>query len=125
MTIGAAKITIERHAEIVGCSVCHCERDSQDGIRAKLALGCGAVQLDHGLVDSPLIHSRHSDDFRSYLFVDVLHCFQHSLSAITLRVAITKLESLVLASRSTRWNRSHSDCAIFKFNFTFDCRISP
>ena len=57
ISVGSADVAVKRHIEIVCCSVCNCKADAEDGVCAELALGRSAVELNHSLVDRPLLES--------------------------------------------------------------------
>ncbi len=124
VAVRSADVTIERQAQIVGGSVGDREGNTQNRIRAQLALGCRSVQFDHGLVDETLLEAGHPDDFRSDLLIDVLHSLEDTFAAVALRIPVTQFERLVLAGRSPGRNRCHSDHTGFEFNLAFNRRVS-
>ena len=97
MAVGSAYVAVERNVKIVGGGVGDSEGNTEDGVRAEVALGSGAVEFDHSLIDGPLLKAGHSDDLRSDLLVDVGDSLENALSAVALRIAVAKLKSLVLA----------------------------
>ncbi len=55
MAVGPADVAVKRNVKIVGGGVGDREGNAKDGVSAKVALCGGAVELDHGLIDSPLL----------------------------------------------------------------------
>ena len=53
--VGAADVAVERQAGGVGGGAGHGERDAEDRVGAELGLVGRAVELEHGLVDEPLV----------------------------------------------------------------------
>ena len=97
VAVGSADVAVERNVKVVGGGVSDSEGNTEDGVCSEVALGSGAVKFDHSLINSPLLKAGHSDDFRSDLLVDVGDSLENALSAVALRVSVTKLKSLVLA----------------------------
>ena len=97
VAVGSTDVAVERNVKVVGGGVSDSEGNTEDGVCAEVALGGGAVEFDHSLIDSPLLKAGHSDDFWSDLLVDVGDSLENALSAVALRVTVTKLKSLVLA----------------------------
>ena len=50
-----ADVAIERHVEFVGGRLGHREADAEDGVGAEAGLVLRAVEVDHQLVDRPLV----------------------------------------------------------------------
>ena len=93
--VGAAEIPVERDLELSCSSLGNRERNTEDSVSTEVRLGRGAVELDHLLVDSPLLESIHSDDCGSNDIVDVLDSLENALAAVALGIAVAKLKSLV------------------------------
>ena len=55
ISIGTTDITVQGDVEIIGGGVGHGKAYAQNGVGAEFALGRSAVELDHGLVDGPLL----------------------------------------------------------------------
>ena len=98
VSVRATDIAIQGDVESLGSGLGNSQADTQDGVSAQFALGGSTIQLQHLHIDSTLVEhaitlQRGSDDG-----VYVLHSLQHALAAIAVLVAVTKLQSLVLAS---------------------------
>ncbi len=122
--VGAAEVAVQRHAQFCGSSLGNSQGNAQDGVGAQLALGSGAVQLDHGLIDGALLSSVHADDLGSDYLVHIVYGLENALAAIALFVSITELQGLVLTGGSARGNGSYTNKTGIKGNFNFDGRIS-
>ena len=92
----AADVAVERNVEGLGGSLCDCEGNAEDGVCAEVALGGGAVQLEHPHVDCTLLEDVAADECRSDHVVDVGNCLEGTLSEVAVLVAVTEFESLVL-----------------------------
>ena len=99
--IGSTDVAVERNAEILSGGLRDSEGDTEDSVSSKIALGGGAVKLDHGLVDGPLLESGHAYDSGSDLVVDVVDSLKDALAAVALGIAVTKFKSLVLTGGSS------------------------
>ena len=97
--VHAAEVAVERCLERRRRGLGHGDGDAEDGVRAELALGGRAVQLDHGLVHGQLVVGLHADDGGGDLLVHVAHGLLHALAAEAGLVAVAQLEGLVLAGR--------------------------
>ena len=95
--VGAAEILEERLAEGGGGGFGVCERNGQDGIRAELGLGFGAVQFDQGAVQGQLVYRVQTDDGRGDLAGHVFDGLGDALAEIALLVAVAKFHGFVFA----------------------------
>lgn len=84
----------------------------------------GAVELDHGLIQSALVGGVHADDLRSDLFVDGLDGIEGALALITGLVAIATLPSLGFAGGSAGRNQAVAQGAIIGFQQDFHGRVA-
>ncbi len=123
--VGAADIAVQGDVEVVGGSVGNCEAHAEDGVGAELALGGGAVELDHSLVNGALLKSGHTYDSGGNDVVHVGNSLEDALAEVALLVAVAKLEGFVLAGGCSRRNSCYSLDAGFEDNFYFNCGIAP
>ncbi len=114
VAVAATDIFVEGEIEIVSGSLGNCERNAEDGVGAEVALGVGAVESEHGLVDLDLVKRAHALESLGDGAVDVGHSLGDTLAHVTVLVAVTELESLVFAGRSTGGNRCTATCAALK-----------
>ena len=121
--VGAADVAVQRKTEFEGGRLRDSEGNAEDGVRAELGLGRGAVEFDHGLVDSTLVGGHHADDCRGDDLVDVLHRLENTLAAVA-GTAVAELEGLVLTGGSAGRNGGNADNAGIQGNFNFDGRIA-
>src|SRR6478752_6601690 len=80
------------------------ERHAEDGVGADLALVRRAVQVEHRLVDEPLLAGVVSDDLRTELVDHAEHGLLDTLAAVSLR-AVAELHRLECPGRCTGRNR--------------------
>ena len=109
--VATADIFVEGHVEIVGGSLGNCERNTEDGISAEVALGVSAVESKHCLVDLDLVESAHTLEGFGDGAVYVGHSLEDALAHVAALVAVAELEGLVDAGRCARGNRSATECA--------------
>ena len=109
--VAAADVLVQGQVEVVGCGLCHGERYAEDGVGAEVALGVGAVELEHFLVDGNLVQSAHAAESLGDGAVDIGRCLEHALAHVAALVAVAELEGLVDAGRCARGNGSTAACA--------------
>mmetsp|Transcript_23524 Transcript_23524/g.44363 ORF Transcript_23524/g.44363 Transcript_23524/m.44363 type:complete len:303 (-) Transcript_23524:693-1601(-) len=109
----AGQIVIQGHLHRGRASTANGHGHSQDGIGSQIRLAPAPVilsavkDLDHDSVYLLLLGHIHSDELWCNLIIDIAHCLQDALAQQPLLVPITKLQSLVDASRgSTRHSRA-------------------
>ncbi len=122
--IRAADVTVEGHAEVVGRSACHGQRNAQNGVGTEVRLGFGAVELDHRRVDAHLIGHVHADDCGSDHLVHVLHGLLHALAQVTALVAVAEFERLVLTGRCAARHGGAAECARHGAHLHLDGRVT-
>lgn len=122
--VATADVLVQGQVEIVGSSLGYSEADTQDGVGAKIALGVGAVESKHLLVDSNLIKSAHTLQGVGDRTVHVGYGFQHALAHVAVLVTVTKLQSLVDTGRCTGGNRCTAACTAFKDYVNFYCGVA-
>ena len=98
----AAEEAVEREVERYGRSLCRCERDGEDGVRAEVRLVFRAVELEHDGIDCIDVRRIRTDESRGDLLVDVRDSFRDAFAAKLRLVAVAELERLELARRSAR-----------------------
>ena len=100
-----SEIAIQRHSRIFCCRARGRHRDSEDRIGAELAFVRRAVELDHRAIDADLIRRSHTIERRRDPLLDTLHRELDSLAAVTIGVAVTKLDRFMLAGGRSARNR--------------------
>ncbi len=95
--VAAADVFVEGEVEIVGSSLGNGQRYAEDGVGAEVALGGGAVEVEHDLVHTDLVKRAVAFESLCDRAVHVGHCLEDSFAEIAALVAVAKLECLILA----------------------------
>mmetsp|Transcript_27731 Transcript_27731/g.44334 ORF Transcript_27731/g.44334 Transcript_27731/m.44334 type:complete len:257 (+) Transcript_27731:1130-1900(+) len=98
--------------------------NTQDPVGSNFALVGGSVNLHHQLVNYFLFARVHSDELWCNHGVHCLHRFEDTLTHVNLLVAIAQFHSLVLASGSSRWNRTSSKKPVVQQHVNLHGRVS-
>ena len=122
--VRSAKVFEKREAELAGRSPCSCKRDSQDRIRAELALIRCAVQRDHCLVQADLIESVHAGHFFPDDFVHIRHGFGDTAAKEAFFNAIAQLPRLMLAGTGTARDNRRTRTAASDSDYGFDSWVT-
>ncbi|MNC50225.1 hypothetical protein D3C75_994540 [compost metagenome] len=77
------------------------------------------IQSDHRFIDTKLVKSVHTNHFWSDFFIYVLNSFKYTFTYVTVFVFVTKLNSFMRTSGSTRWYDCASKCAGLQIYFNF------
>ena len=101
VSVRATHVAEEGEVGRIGCRLRHGERDAEDGVRAKLALVVGAVQVDHDLVDETLLGGVEANDLGGDFVDDGVNRLLHTLAQVTALVAVTTLDGLEGTGRCT------------------------
>jgi hypothetical protein len=109
--VGAANVSVEGDLKRLGDSLGRGEGDTEDCVRAKIALVACAVKLDHRAVDGALIERVHAHELFRDDGVHILHRLLHPLAEVAGGVAVAELYRLVLTGGCTRGHRSAPDHA--------------
>ena len=99
-------------------------RDCQDGVGAQLALGRGAVEGEHGVIELALVAGVHAFQLGGDHLVDVVDRFEHALAGVACLVAVAQLHGFVLAGGGSAGHGSAAAGAAFQDDIGFDGRIS-
>ncbi len=126
MCVWSTNVLVQWQACGFCCCVCNCERDTENGVCAVLALVSGAVELDQASVDCALVFSVKAFFNESWTedVVDCCNCGLNTLAEVTGLVAVTELNCFECAGGCTGWNTCVSDCAIFKNNLNLEGWVS-
>ncbi len=124
VSVATTYIFVEGKVEVVGCSLCNCERYAEDSVGAEVALGVGAVESQHGLVDSDLIKGIHANESCSDRTVYIGYGLCNALAHIAAFVTVAKLKSLVFTCRCARRNGCASKSTAFEQYVYFYCGIA-
>ena len=73
MRIDTTDVAIQRLASALRCRMRRRERYAKDGIRTDLPLICGSVDVDHCLVNGPLVEYVVTEELIRQYFVYVLY----------------------------------------------------
>ncbi len=122
---GGIQVLVQRHALLGGGGMGDRHGHAQQGVGAEAALGGGAVQGDHLLVDGGLIVDRfHADQGATQFAVDVSDRFQHALAQIAALVAVAQLQRLAAAGGGARRHRRAALGAGGQDDVHLHCRIT-
>ncbi len=124
ISVCSAYVAVERHIEIVGGSFCYGKRHAEDGVCTEIRLGGSAVESEHDLVNADLVERAVAFESLCDRTVHIGYSLLNALAHITALVAVTKFESLVLASRSTARHCCAAHNAAFKDYVYLYCRIA-
>ena len=124
VAVGAADVAVQRLIRGLGGSVQSGQGHAEDGVGAQTALVRGAVELDHGLIESALIGSVHADDLRSDLLVHGLDGVEHALALVNGLVAIATLPSLGFTGGSTGRNEAQALSTVIGVKNDLDGRVA-
>ena len=122
--VAATDVFVEGKVEVVGSSLGNGERHAEDGVGAEVALGVGAVEVEHGLVDGNLIKRAHAYEGCGDGTVDVGYGFEDTLAHVAGLVAVAEFEGFVNASRCAGGNRCATECARFQNYVYFYCGVA-
>ena len=100
--VGAADGAVERDLEVVRHRLGAGQRDGQHRVGAEPTLVGRPVEVDHGVVDGPLIERVEPADRVGDLTVDVGHGAQHTLAREAVS-PVAQLDRFTDARRGTRW----------------------
>ncbi len=100
--VATAYIFVEGKVEVVGGSLGNGERYAEDGVCTEVALGVGAVEGQHGLVDGYLVEGAHAYEGGCDGAVDIGYGFEYAFAHVAVLVAVAKLEGFVFTGRCTR-----------------------
>lgn len=92
--VGSAEVAEQRQVAGLGGGVRHRQRDAEDGVGAERGLVRRRVQVEHGLVDQPLLGGVVADELRADLLDDGEDRLLHALAAVTGGVTVTQFQGL-------------------------------
>lgn len=111
VAVAATDIFVEGEVEVVSSSLGNGERYAEDGVGAEVALGVGAVECEHGLVNLDLVKSAHALEGLGDGTVYVGHSLGDTLAHVAAFVTVAELEGLVLACGCARGYGCAATCA--------------
>ncbi len=94
MGVGAAEVAEEREFGGLGGGVRDGEGDAEDGVGAERGLVGGGVQVEHRLVDQPLLGGVVADELRADLLDHGEDGLLDALAEVTALVPVTEFERL-------------------------------
>ena len=109
--VGAADVPVERQVRAVRGRPGHGERDAEDRVGAELGLVGRAVELEHRLVDQPLVVGLEALDHRGDVLHDGLDRLQHTLADVPL-AAVAQLDRLERAGGRATGHRGARERAV-------------
>ncbi len=117
--VGTTEVAEQRQLRGQGRGLGHCERDAEDGVRAEAGLVGGAVQVDHRLIEQPLLGGLESDDLSRDLDLSGLDRVEDALAAVPLS-AVTTLGGLEGAGRGSGRDGGASHRVVVEQDLHFD-----
>ena len=111
---GPAEIAIQRLVATARHRFRAGERDREDRVGSQLRLVGGAVELDQGVVDRPLVARLHAAQRTPNDVLDVQDCLHDPLAVIALCIAVAQLERFSRPGRCTRRYRGTPDRSSFE-----------
>ena len=124
VSVRAAEVLVQGQVCRLSSSLGHGQGNAQDSVGAQLALVVGAVQSNHGCVNSALVGSLDADNLFSDFFDNRLHCAQNTLAQVYGLVAVTALNSLPLTGGCTRGHSCAGECTVFEQNLDLNGRVA-
>ena len=122
--VRAADVAEQRQAGAVRGRLGDRQADAEDGVRAELGLVRGAVEVEQGLVDQPLLVDVVPDD----LLVDVLQDrgdrLLDTLAAVPGLVAVAQFDGLELAGGRARGHGRPGDGVVVEQNLDLDSGVA-
>ncbi len=109
--VGAAEVFEKRHAKGFGGGPGGGERNGEDGVRAELRLGFGAVELNHRTVNGELIQRVETTEHGKNFLGDVFDGLGDAFAEVTLFVAVAELDGFVFAGAGAGGNGGAADGA--------------
>src|SRR5690606_27018356 len=97
--VRAPQVLVQRQVRAVSGGLRHGERDAEDGVCAELALVVRGVEVDHRLVDEPLVSGLKPDNGGGERVDDRVDGPEHSLAEVAALVAVTLLDGLENSGR--------------------------
>src|SRR5919112_278368 len=102
---------------IIGTGAGDGERDAEDGVRAELALVVRAVEVEHRLVDQPLLGRLEPDQRRAEVVEHRRDGLLDALAAVALGVAVPPLHGLEGTGGRTRGDGRAGDRPVVQRHF--------
>ena len=122
--IDAAQVTVERNLQRLRDGARRGHGDGQNGIRAQLAFIRRAIELNHGLVDEPLVGGVHAFQLRRNHRLHIGHGLQNALAHVVALVAVAQFHGLMLAGGGARRHNGAAQGAAFQNHVRFHGRIA-
>ena len=117
--VGAADVAVERQVRAVRGGPGDGERDAEDRVGAELGLVGRAVELEHRLVDQPLVVGLEALDRRGDVLDDGLDGLLHALAEVAL-AAVAQLDRLEGAGGRAAGHRGAGERAVVEGDLDLD-----
>ena len=117
--VGTADVAVERQVGAVGGGLGDGERDAEDRVGAELGLVGGGVEVEHRLVDEPLVVGLEAEDRRRDRLDDALHGLLHALAEVAL-AAVAQLDGLERAGGGAARDRCPGEGAVVEGDLDLD-----
>ncbi|CAB4733571.1 unannotated protein [freshwater metagenome] len=117
--VGTADVAVERQTGRVGSGASHGERDTQDGVGAEGRLVGRAVEVEHRLVDQPLVVGVETLDRGADLVDDRVHGLLDALAGVPI-AAVAQLHRLERTGRRARRHGGASERAVVEEDLHLD-----
>ena len=124
MRVHTADVLVQRKFGGLCSSLRHGQGRAQDGVRAQRALVVGAVDFQHNVVDEALVVGFHANQGVGDFAVHMSNRIERPLAQIATLIAISQLNSLERASRSTRRHSRAAERTVLQHDLNFHGRIA-
>ena len=102
----------------------HGEAGAENGVGAESGFVVGPIEVEHDLVDDPLVERVESVERISDFSVDEADRVGDALAHVAVS-SVAQLDGFVFAGRGAGRDRSATDCTRVEFDFDFHCRVAP
>ena len=118
--VRATDVAEQRQLRRLGRGAGDSQRDAEDRVGADLGLVVGAVQVDHRLVDQPLLGGVQPQQRRAQVVEHREHSLLDTLAAVAAGVAVATLGRLERAGGGTRGHARAGDRAVVQGHLDLD-----
>ena len=122
--VRATEVAEQRQVGGLGGGVRDGQRDAEDGVGAERALVLGGVQVEHRLVDQPLLGGVVADELRADLLDDGEDGLLDTLALVAVGVTVAKLDGLERTGGGAGRNSSTAGAAVVEADLDLDRGVS-
>jgi hypothetical protein len=122
--VGAADVAEQAQLGALRGGLGDGERDAEDRVGAEAGLVGGAVDVEHLLVDQPLLAGLVAEELVDDALLDVVDGLLDALTCVPVGVPVAQLECLEGARRGARRHRGPGDRAVVETDLDLDGRVA-